>query len=466
MLTLRSSEREQNDNEQLEEPIQIHAAFDKVDITWTDGSDQAQSIDDVYLKLDIDTLISKALFRLTCRVWLKGKGKNKTQLKGNDRQSVYLFIHPEDIQTIKLEVNDGTSSLHFSMNQGRSRLVIPNDRVLECKQTTLPRLHSLKTLAEMGIFTMHFKESDMTAMKHDLLLQTASIFSSANYKRLETDDRRVDLQSLYNGIGGHVFDTSTTPAGAKNEGDQAFPEDTSAPPPIDYEPSREHKSRKRKRERERDRDSSDVDYDRPPTLHSKSLIDHLLDMENRLRNDMKAMVESTETRLKDDMKHVIESAESRLRDDVKDMVGSAESRLRDDMKDIVESAESRLRDDMKDMIESSEDHLKSHVKDVAAATENQLKEEMNDILDSRADEIDDQVYGAVDNLRTDCMETIDSEFRYLKYGIEEVTTGMEDAREIVKELLEMLNEAGDDLERRVGRYLNGIRLQVVPAEEE
>lgn len=200
------------------------------------------------------------------------------------------------------------------------------------------------------------------------------------------------------------------------------------------EPSRDHKPL-RKRKRERERESSDADYDRPPMFHAKSLIEHLLDMENRLRNDMKTMIESTETRLKDDMKHMVESAENRLRDDVKDM------------------------------IQSSEDRLRNHVKDVVEATENHLKDEMNDMLDSRADEIDQRVDGAVDDLRTECIGTIESEFRYLKYGVEEVTKGMEEAEEKMRGVLETLDEAGDGVERRVGRFLNGIRLQVTVDEE-
>lgn len=226
MLTLCSSEQEQNDNKQLEEPIQIHAAYDKVNITWTDGSGQAQSIDDIYLKADIDTLVSKAIFRLTCRVLVKGKGKNRPN--GSDRQSVYIFIHPENIQTIRLEVKDDVSLLHFSMDRDHSRLVVPNDRVLECKHSTLPRMHLLKMLATTDMFTMHFKDSDT-----NLLPQIGSIFSYANFKHIETDNRRVDLQSLYSGIGGHVFDASTIPVGANIERDQALSEDTSGPPPLD-----------------------------------------------------------------------------------------------------------------------------------------------------------------------------------------------------------------------------------------
>ncbi|EHK44459.1 hypothetical protein TRIATDRAFT_94626, partial [Trichoderma atroviride IMI 206040] len=422
MLTLRSSEQEQHDDEQLEEPIQIHAFCDKADLTWTDGSGQAQSIDDVYFKVDIDTLISKAIFRLTCRIWVKGKDKNRT--------SVYLFIHPENIQTIRLEAIDGVSLLHFSMNQNYSRLVVPNDRVLECKHSTLPRLQSMKALAEIDTFTVHLKASGMTGLTHYHLRQIASTFSSPQTRRLETDDSRVDLQSLYSGIGGHVFNTGTIFAGGNNKRDQGLPEDTSPPPPIEYEPCREHKPhRKRKRERERERESSDPNYDRPSS-DLKGLIGHLLDMENRLRNDMKVMTESSETRLRNDMKNAIESSRN------------------------------RLRDDMKDMIESSEDRLRNHVKDVVEATGSRLKDDLNDMLDSRADEIDRRIDGSMDDLKTECIGTIESEFGYLKYGIEEVTKGIEEAEEKAKGVLVALDEAGDGIERRVGKYLNSIRLQV------
>lgn len=238
MLTLCSSESDQNNDEQLEEPIQIHTSYDNTEITWKNGSGQAQSIDNILLKVDIDTLISKAIFKLVCRVWIKGKGKNRAQPKGSesqagDRQSVFLFVLPENIRVVTLEDDDDVSSLHFSMNEGHSRLIVPSDRVLECKHSTLTRLHSMKMLAEMDEFTLHFKNSDMTGLTSDHLLQIASIFSATNSNRPETDDRRTKLQTLYGGIGGHVFDASTILAGANNERDQALPEDTSAPPPID-----------------------------------------------------------------------------------------------------------------------------------------------------------------------------------------------------------------------------------------
>lgn len=165
--------------------------------------------------------------------------------------------------------------------------------------------------------------------------------------------------------------------------------------------------------------------------HSKGLIEHLLDMENRLRNDMKVMTESSEKRLRDDVKNMIESTEHRV----------------------------------KDMIESAEDQLRNHVKDVVEATASRLKDEMNDMLDSRADDIDGRIDGSVDDLRTECIGTIESEFGYLKYGIEEVTNGLDEAEEKMKGVLSLLDEAGDGIERRVGRYLNSIRLQVTVEDE-
>lgn len=169
--------------------------------------------------------------------------------------------------------------------------------------------------------------------------------------------------------------------------------------------------------------------------HSKGLIEHLLDMENRLRNDMKVMTESSE------------------------------KRLRNGMKDMIESSENRLRANVKNMIESTENRLRSHVKDVVEASESRLKEELNDMLDSRADDIDRRIDGSVDDLRTECIGTIESEFGYLKYGIEEVTNGLDEVEEKMKGVLSLLDEAGDGIERRVGRYLNSIRLQVTVEDE-
>ncbi|KAL6890408.1 hypothetical protein GGI43DRAFT_387611 [Trichoderma evansii] len=421
------SEEGCNNDEQLEKPIQIHTSCDKACITWKNDSGQAQRLDNIPLKVDIDTLISKAIFKLTCWVWIKGKGKNKAQSEG---------------------INDDVSSLHFSMNQGHSRLVIPSDRVLECKDLTLTRLHLMKTLSEMDGFTMHFKHSDMTGLTCDHLLQIASIFSAANPDRPETDDRRTNLQTLYGGIGGHVFSAGITLAEANDEGDKVLPEDISAPPPFDHESDSEHKSyRKRKRERK----GSDADYERAAMHHSpstreshirstdqKGLVECLLDMENRF----KSMIESSENRLREDVKNMIESTEDRLRNHAKDVVESTEDRLRNHVNDVVEASENRLKSEMNDVL----NHVKG-LEDTLAA-------------DSRADDIEREVERAVDDLRTECIGTIESEFRYLKYGIEEVTKGMEEAEEKTKGVLGLLDEAGDGIERRVGRYLNGIRLQV------
>lgn len=238
MLTLCSSEQEENDNKQLEEPIQIHASYDNVNVTWKNGSGQAQSIDNLLLKVDIDSLTSKAIFRVICRLWLKGKGKNRTQLKGihgqaGDKQPVYLFLHPESLRIITLEDGHDGPSLHFCMDHDGSRLVIPNDCIMECKNSMHARFLSMRALANTNDFTIHFKDADTSKSTRDHLFQIASIFSASNTKRPATDHRRIDLQSLYGGIGGHVFDASTTLAGGNNDGDQALPKDTSAPPPID-----------------------------------------------------------------------------------------------------------------------------------------------------------------------------------------------------------------------------------------
>lgn len=225
MLTPLSSDLDQINDEQLEEPIQIHTSCDNVDVTWNNANGQAQNIDNIFLKVDIDTLTSKAIFRLTCRVWIKGKGKNRTQLKG-DQQPVFLFIHPENIRAITLGADD-VPSLQFCMDQGGSRLVIPSDCILECKNSVHARLLSMKALANARDFSIHLKDADMSKFTRHHLQQIASIFSAANTSRLDTDDRRTNLQTLYVGIGGHVFDTSTTLE------DDASPEDTSPPPPID-----------------------------------------------------------------------------------------------------------------------------------------------------------------------------------------------------------------------------------------
>lgn len=119
------------------------------------------------------------------------------------------------------------------MDQGCSRLVIPSNCILECKNSTHTRLRLMQALAEMDLFTIRFENPNMTGLMHNHLQQIASIFSATNANRPATDDRRTNLQTLYIGIGGHVFNASSTLAEDNNEGDKALPEDTSATPPFD-----------------------------------------------------------------------------------------------------------------------------------------------------------------------------------------------------------------------------------------
>ncbi|KAL7784618.1 hypothetical protein V8C37DRAFT_420449 [Trichoderma ceciliae] len=233
------------------------------------------STDGLCLQIYMDTLTTKAIFKLSCKMFFKFKNK---ELKGN-KQSIYLFIYPDDIRTITLQINKDVPSLHFSMERP-PRLIVPRERILITKQSTKHLLRSFQALATV-----------------------ASIFSSTGLNnRLSTDGDRANLQRLYGGTGGIIANASTFAASARGESGL----------PAYHESASSQDANKRKRKREC---SSDADSERSLTMHDNALstkdvrtrpdaverrleillAENLLD---GLKSDMKARFDGVETRIR------------------------------------------------------------------------------------------------------------------------------------------------------------------------
>ncbi|RFU81804.1 hypothetical protein TARUN_395 [Trichoderma arundinaceum] len=458
-------------DEEPEEPIQIHASCDDNTIAWEDGNNKPQTVDGICLKVDIDTLTSKALFKLSCWIWVKGKGKNKGQIKrgkikAGNKQSIYLFIHPEDIRAITLEVKNDVPSLHFFMIRS-PYLVIPSDRILECKNSTQPLLHSMKSLAKTDDFTIHLNVSNISDLTWKHLQHIALIFSATSINRPSIDDRRANLQTLYGGTGGNIFDVCIVCN--EEEDGQLPPYEISTPCQIPYEREREHEP-KRTYKRKREHENSDTESERSPATHNdnhRTKGSHI--PSDDLKDVKEAPISRVEDHLKNDMiKLFLDGMENRLKNDLQSFLGGMENRLRSDFKNIVECTENRLRNDFKDVVDCTENRLKNEFKNILDERVEELENTLIDELraarsrsHSRTTDIEREVDRAVDNIRTECIGTIDAEFKYIKYGMEEVTKGLEQAEEKTKDIIGLLDEAGGSVEKRIGRYLNGIRLQVM-----
>lgn len=205
-------------------------------ITWKNANDQTQRVEGLYLDLYMDTPTNTAIFKLYGYVLLKGS-KAKSS-----KQAIYLFIHPESIQTITLQndraspspmpTNSGPNhhSLCFSMTT-RPHLVVPKNLALESRPKTRALLDSIQALAAVMNFTVHLSNPDtVTSAQKDFEL-IASVFSLAHIgNRPSTDNRRANLTTLYAGKGGEIV----------NANNDAANDETCLPPYSEPAPSRSH----------------------------------------------------------------------------------------------------------------------------------------------------------------------------------------------------------------------------------
>ncbi|KAK1245459.1 hypothetical protein MKX08_005088 [Trichoderma sp. CBMAI-0020] len=180
--------------------------------------------------------------------------------------SIYLFILPPSIRTIELEINGGSVSLHFYMDQNAA-LVVPGDDSLEPKARSEQLLHLMKALSLAKDFTIQLGNIDIPESIKSNLGHAASIFSPNHQCRPVTNEKVADLKSLYSGHGGEVFNATAVTASISKE--------ASVPPP--------YPSNKRKRRREQ-------------SVSGEVIHDSRKDLETRLAR-MEACLAETQSRL-------------------------------------------------------------------------------------------------------------------------------------------------------------------------
>jgi hypothetical protein len=180
--------------------IEIQAKYNIV--SWKDNNNRVQSENKLHLSIFLDTLASTALFRLHGDIQLTYKGITSS------KQAIYLFIHPEDIQSVTLESTADVppmNTLCFSL-QRTPRLVAPKDCVLMSESEDECLLRSIQALSTLTKFNVHLNSSGMNSSSTPDLERVASIFSPNH--NIAVDATRANLNTLYSDNVGEVVNSN------------------------------------------------------------------------------------------------------------------------------------------------------------------------------------------------------------------------------------------------------------------
>ncbi|KAK4167974.1 hypothetical protein QBC43DRAFT_310555 [Cladorrhinum sp. PSN259] len=230
------------------DPLAVYDSSDderhcKVDLTdrtcvvvWEDSDRQMQRTLDFRVDLHVDASEGQAIFALHGCVFLKGRKPNKLNL--------YLFIHPENVQSVEYESSTGPSipamqqvssnnyiSLRFNMTQTPS-FIVPKDRPLVPKARSEGLLDTMKALASAQRLTLYLDILQLVQETRDQLSLLPSVFL---FNDLKTDERRADIRRLYHGTGGQVVnlgDIATAPSPSPSNNTSIRETVEESPPPY------------------------------------------------------------------------------------------------------------------------------------------------------------------------------------------------------------------------------------------
>ncbi|KAL6822658.1 hypothetical protein J3E69DRAFT_356485 [Trichoderma sp. SZMC 28015] len=315
-------------------------------LTWQNADGQMQRVEGLNLDLYLDTSTNTAIFKIYGYVLLKGS-KSKSS-----KQAVYLFIHPEAIQSITLQTEHAApfstpiqsgpirQSLCFSLT-AQPHLVVPKNLILESRPKTKAILDSIQALATVTAFTVHLSNLDTaTSTQHNLELIASTFSLSHDDNRPSTNTRRANLTTLYAGRGGEIVNVKNDVANT----------DACLPP-----------YNKRKR------DLSDHDTKRPSTTQ-----DHIL----LILKDICTRLDSIEGRM------------VKLEDKVSEALDSTHTRGEEERLELLEEIENRIDDCITDMRIESEDII----------------EDLKDEVDARLERLDNEANERIDRLENDIEE--------------------------------------------------------------
>lgn len=143
------------------------------------------------LDIHVDSANKTATFKIRAYIFL--------QQKGNNRTPMYLFVNPENIQTLDF-VEDGKTELRFTLKQP-PQLVVPRALPVRVKHKSKALLQALKSFAtDTTEFCVHIL-SDLPASERERLYQACRSVSLGDFR---TDRNHANLPSLFAGKGGVV----------------------------------------------------------------------------------------------------------------------------------------------------------------------------------------------------------------------------------------------------------------------
>ncbi|PTB48712.1 hypothetical protein M431DRAFT_99323 [Trichoderma harzianum CBS 226.95] len=327
-------------------------------LTWQNPDGQMQRVEGLNLDLYLDTSTNTAIFKIYGYVLLKGS-KSKSS-----KQAVYLFIHPETIQSITPQTEHAAPlsaliqsgpihhSLCFSLT-AHPHLVVPKNLILESRPKTKALLDSIQALATVTAFTVHLSNLDTVTSTQGILESVASTFSlSHNDNRPSTNTRRANLTTLYAGRGGEIVNVKNDVANTE----------ACLPPYSEPAPSRSHHSNKRKR------DFSDHDFERPSTTQDqillilKNICTRLDSIEGRmvkLEDKVSEALDSTHSRGEEERLELLEEVDHRIDDCITDMRIESQDII-EDLKDEVDATLERLDNEASERIERLETDIEEN----------------------------------------------------------------------------------------------------------
>jgi hypothetical protein len=195
-----------------EQPFKIDLPDRSCMVYWEDADKQEQHTTELRLSLYTDCSRDRALFKLHGSVFLKTRGSN-------NKRSLFLFIYPENLQSIECGASNrskmpGTRknasiSLRFTMTQPPS-FVVPKNQPVNPKKVSQGVLDAIQALAKVKLFTIYLNSLNLAPETREQLALFPSVL--ATHKHLLTDQQRANLDTLYQGQGGEVVNFSETPA--------------------------------------------------------------------------------------------------------------------------------------------------------------------------------------------------------------------------------------------------------------
>ncbi|KAL6883968.1 hypothetical protein HDV57DRAFT_437561 [Trichoderma longibrachiatum] len=193
------------------EASEIKISCLKNTVSWRDVNDQARRSDHINFDVYSDASTNTAFFKLYCDF----------RFKGNNVEPIFLLIHPETVRSVTFKSNvdlPAPSALQFSLTQP-PLLIVPRDRILQCKPQTKGLFGLMRSLAEVASFTIQLNKSSKTTSILSSLERFVQLFSVSTHRPL-TNGTYASIASLYGGRGGIVVNANAAAA------TQSEPEET------------------------------------------------------------------------------------------------------------------------------------------------------------------------------------------------------------------------------------------------